>query len=69
MLRSSSLGGKVQFEHVSFAYEEEEKPVIHDINLDVEKGKSVAFVGMSGGGKSTLICSLAKQSEFFFMVF
>ncbi|MEB2267732.1 ABC transporter ATP-binding protein/permease [Priestia megaterium] len=51
----TELHGKVQFEHVSFAYEEEEKPVIHDINLDVEKGKSVAFVGMSGGGKSTLI--------------
>ena len=31
------------------------KKVLHDINLTINKGETVAFVGMSGGGKSTLI--------------
>lgn len=48
------IKGAVQFNNVSFAYEEDEY-ILHDINLDVEQGKSVAFVGMSGGGKSTII--------------
>ncbi len=30
-------------------------PILKDINLSIEKGETVAFVGMSGGGKSTLI--------------
>ncbi|MBY6023619.1 ABC transporter ATP-binding protein/permease [Nitratireductor sp. DP7N14-4] len=48
------IKGAVKFNNVSFAYEEDEY-ILHDINLDVEQGKSVAFVGMSGGGKSTII--------------
>ncbi len=42
----------IRFSHVSFAYESE--PVLKDINLELEKGKTVALVGPSGGGKSTL---------------
>ncbi|TDB53696.1 MULTISPECIES: ABC transporter ATP-binding protein [Bacillaceae] len=51
---SLEIKGAVKFNNVSFAYEEDEY-ILHDINLDVEQGKSVAFVGMSGGGKSTII--------------
>ena len=40
---------------MSFKYNENEKEVLHDINLTINKGETVAFVGMSGGGKSTLI--------------
>ncbi|MDQ0208254.1 ABC transporter ATP-binding protein [Alkalicoccobacillus murimartini] len=47
--------GAVAFEHVSFSYEEQDKHVLTDINLDVKRGETIAFVGMSGGGKSTLI--------------
>lgn len=47
--------GTVDFDSVSFRYDEEEKPVLKNINLRVDKGETVAFVGMSGGGKSTLI--------------
>ncbi|HMN04853.1 MAG TPA: ABC transporter ATP-binding protein [Flavobacteriales bacterium] len=43
---------KVEFRGVSFAYDD--KPVLHDINLLIPKGKSVALVGGSGGGKTTL---------------
>lgn len=42
----------IEFRNVSFAYERE--PVLRNINLRVEKGKTVALVGPSGGGKSTL---------------
>jgi subfamily B ATP-binding cassette protein MsbA len=47
--------GNVEFEQVSFYYEEDELQVLKEVNLKVEKGETVAFVGMSGGGKSTLI--------------
>lgn len=47
--------GQIDLKHVSFKYNENEKEVLHDINLQINKGETVAFVGMSGGGKSTLI--------------
>jgi subfamily B ATP-binding cassette protein MsbA len=43
---------KIEFRNVSFAYDKE--LVLKDINLVVEKGKTIALVGASGGGKSTL---------------
>ena len=46
--------GQIDLKHVSFKYNENEKEVLHDINLTINKGETVAFVGMSGGGKSTL---------------
>lgn len=47
--------GQIDLKHVSFKYNENEKEVLYDINLTINKGETVAFVGMSGGGKSTLI--------------
>lgn len=41
--------------NVSFKYNEDESTILKDINLNINKGDTVAFVGMSGGGKSTLI--------------
>lgn len=49
------VNGDVSFQHVSFSYESESEPVLMDINFDVRSGETIAFVGMSGGGKSTLI--------------
>ncbi len=43
----------IEFRHVSFKYDQ--KWVLRDINLVIEKGKTVALVGQSGGGKSTLV--------------
>lgn len=43
----------IEFKHVSFRYGEQW--VLKDINLIIEKGKTVALVGQSGGGKSTLV--------------
>ena len=47
------LKGKVEFHHVTFSYGEHE--VLHDINLKVEAGSSLAIVGPTGSGKSTLV--------------
>lgn len=47
--------GDVSFENVSFAYEEEAGTVLSNVNLEVKNGETIALVGMSGGGKSTLI--------------
>ncbi|PAQ15617.1 multidrug ABC transporter ATP-binding protein [Bacillaceae bacterium SAOS 7] len=47
--------GHIVFDSVDFAYDEEEKDVLQQIQLDVKAGETVAFVGMSGGGKSSLV--------------
>ncbi|MEQ6377957.1 ABC transporter ATP-binding protein [Bacillaceae bacterium S4-13-56] len=51
----NQVEGKVTFDHVSFQYGEEESMVLKDIRLDIRAGETIAFVGMSGGGKSTLV--------------
>ena len=47
--------GQVRFHNVSFQYEETGSPIIDAIDLTINPGETVAFVGMSGGGKSTII--------------
>lgn len=46
--------GNVRLEHVCFSYDKE-RPLIQDIDLDVQKGERVAIVGRTGCGKTTLI--------------
>jgi len=47
--------GTIEFRNVSFYYENAEEPVLEDISFKVEKGETVAFIGSTGSGKSTLI--------------
>ncbi|WP_070121094.1 ABC transporter ATP-binding protein [Bacillus marinisedimentorum] len=47
--------GDIRFENVSFSYNEGDMAVLKNINLHVKTGETVALVGMSGGGKSTLV--------------
>ncbi|WNF39106.1 ABC transporter ATP-binding protein [Bacillaceae bacterium IKA-2] len=47
--------GDIQFDHVSFSYDNENEPILKDVHLSIKSGETVAFVGMSGGGKSTLV--------------
>ncbi|MCS4487277.1 ABC transporter ATP-binding protein [Staphylococcus americanisciuri] len=47
--------GDIGIHDVSFRYNEDERDVLQNISLDIKHGETVAFVGMSGGGKSTLI--------------
>ncbi|MBA9028223.1 ABC transporter ATP-binding protein [Peribacillus huizhouensis] len=49
------VNGNITFDHVSFAYADNEPEVLTNIQLDVTAGETIALVGMSGGGKSSLI--------------
>ncbi len=46
--------GRVDFDHVTFQYLKD-RPVLHDVSLHVEPGETIAFVGQTGAGKSTMI--------------
>ena len=48
-------GGHLRFEHVDFAFPDEpDKLVLHDVNLDIQPGETVALVGATGSGKTIL---------------
>jgi subfamily B ATP-binding cassette protein MsbA len=51
----SRVQGNVRFEHVSLCYDETQKPALEDFTLDVKAGETIALVGSSGAGKTTLI--------------
>ena len=51
------LSGNIRFDNVTFRYSEENEYVLKDIDIDIKAGQSVALVGPSGGGKTT-ICNL-----------
>ncbi len=53
----TDVQGAIKFENVSFHYSDDNTNVLTGIDLDIKKGESVALVGPSGGGKTTL-CSL-----------
>jgi len=50
----SRVHGNLAFEHVSLSYHADERMALHDICLDIPAGQSVALVGASGSGKSTM---------------
>ncbi|MGC4377011.1 ABC transporter ATP-binding protein [Fictibacillus sp. Mic-4] len=50
-----SVKGEITFENVSFRYNESEANVLEHINLTARQGETIALVGMSGGGKSSLV--------------
>lgn len=56
-IKLENVEGRVQFLDVSFKYEDEKPMVLESLNLTIKAGESVAIVGPSGGGKTTL-CSL-----------
>ncbi|TKI57143.1 ABC transporter ATP-binding protein [Brevibacillus antibioticus] len=54
------IRGEIRFENVSFRYREEGPLVLNNVNLSISSGETVAIVGMSGGGKSSLISLLPR---------
>lgn len=51
----SALTGEIEFKNVSFRYPDSEADVIHNISFKAEKGETVAIIGATGSGKSTLV--------------
>jgi ABC-type multidrug transport system fused ATPase/permease subunit len=54
------IWGRVQFEDVRFSYRQDTADVLHGISFDVEAGQTVALVGHTGAGKSTIVKLLAR---------
>jgi subfamily B ATP-binding cassette protein MsbA len=57
---ASKVKGDVEFQNISFRYQENEDLIIEDLSLQIKSGETVALVGMSGGGKSTLVSLLPR---------
>ncbi|MEG0343867.1 MAG: lipid A export permease/ATP-binding protein MsbA [Acinetobacter sp.] len=57
-----TLHGAIKFEHVDLVYKGDVK-AIHDFNLDIQAGQTVALVGRSGAGKSSLVNMLVRFQE------
>ncbi len=55
-----SIAGHVEFRNVVFSYGAENEAVLNDLSVVIEPGKSLAIVGQSGGGKSTLVSLLPR---------
>jgi ATP-binding cassette subfamily B multidrug efflux pump len=60
--RPAEVRGRVELEHVSFRYDPD-KPLIEDLSLTVEPGSTVAIVGPTGAGKTTLVNLLMRFYE------
>ena len=59
---AKTLMGEIEFDHVDFYYEER-KPVLTDFSLKVKPGETIALVGPTGGGKSTIVNLLCRFYE------
>ncbi len=57
------ITGNVEFAHVSFQFEDDDQPLLSNISFKVAKGESVAIVGKTGSGKSTLINLMIRLLE------
>jgi ATP-binding cassette subfamily B protein len=61
--RAASLDGAIEMRNLTFSYPGADRPVLQDINLRIEAGETVAFIGATGSGKSTLISLLPRLHE------
>ncbi|WP_438803911.1 ABC transporter ATP-binding protein [Metabacillus rhizolycopersici] len=61
-IQVDSLHGHVVFDHVQFGYEKDQ-PVINDVSLEVKEGQTVAIVGPTGAGKTTIVNLLMRFYE------
>jgi ATP-binding cassette subfamily B multidrug efflux pump len=52
--------GRLSFKHVSFSYSNQGSPILHDVSFSINPGESLAIVGATGSGKSTIIKLVSK---------
>lgn len=57
------IAGEIEFRKLTFRYHPTDEPELHDINLRIPVGQSVAFVGRTGSGKSTLVNLIPRLLE------
>lgn len=55
-----NFDGNIKFENVSFHYFDDDKLVLKDFNFEIKNGQSVAFIGSTGSGKSTIVNLICK---------
>lgn len=60
--QTESIKGDIEFDHVYFSYDNE-NPVLEDFTLKVKRGETIALVGPTGGGKSTIVNLLCRFYE------
>jgi len=61
-IQVSSLRGNIEFDHIQFGYDKNQ-PIIHDVSLNVKEGQTVAIVGPTGAGKTTIVNLLMRFYE------
>ena len=57
------IKGKIEFRNLTFSYNQNDEPVLHQINLTIDEGQTVALVGRTGSGKSTLVNLIPRLIE------
>ncbi len=61
--QQKAIGGRIEFRDLTFRYHPAGEPVLTNINLTIEAGQTVAFVGRTGSGKSTLVNLIPRVLE------
>jgi ATP-binding cassette, subfamily B, multidrug efflux pump len=59
----AAITGRIEFRNLTFRYHADSEPVLRDINLTIESGQTVAFVGRTGSGKSTIVNLIPRVLE------
>jgi ATP-binding cassette, subfamily B, multidrug efflux pump len=57
------IAGEIDFDNLTFTYHVNDEPILKDINLNIPAGQTVAFVGRTGSGKSTLVNLIPRVIE------